>query len=101
VLQRRKLANGDDDLPLFAGKTGKVRDWKNVYHELKRLLPPDLVWVALYTFRHFFATQAVKDGWAVDKLQKYLGHADIETTLKYYVHVRADEVGPPPCRWLG
>jgi integrase len=101
VLARRKLQNGDKELPLFCGREGCIRDWKNVYHELKKKLPPRLSWAGLYDLRHYFATEAAHQDWPVEKLRLYLGHADIATTLKYYVDVKAAQVGAPPVIALG
>ena len=96
VLARRKLQNGNDNVPIFCGRRGCIRAWSNVSRELKKKLPGPLGWVGLYKFRHYFATQAAMQGWPVEKLRLYLGHADIATTLKYYVDVKASQVGAPP-----
>lgn len=101
IFARRKLANGDDALPLFAGREGVVRDWKNVSKELKKKLPENLGWVSLYEFRHYFATEAVKLGWSAERLRVYLGHADISTTMRYYADMKAEQVGAPPVVAIG
>lgn len=43
-----------------------------------------------HTFRHTFATRALESGVAPKTLQKYLGHASIQTTMDLYVHVLDD-----------
>jgi integrase len=50
-----------------------------------------------YDLRHYFATHAVRAGWAIEKLSKYLGHSSVTTTQRYYADMRAlTEVGAPP-----
>ena len=39
-----------------------------------------------HTFRHTFATRCVEAGADIKSVSELLGHADIKTTLKLYVH---------------
>lgn len=50
-------------------------------------LPPDLV---LYTLRHNFASQLVMAGVDLLTVSKLMSHADIQTTIRYYAHLRPD-----------
>ena len=50
-----------------------------------RLLKPALNY-GLYDFRHTFATRQAENGMSITALQHLLGHADIKTTLEYYVN---------------
>lgn len=43
--------------------------------------------ITSHAFRATFATRAVERGVPITTLQKLMGHAKIETTMKYYVHV--------------
>lgn len=44
----------------------------------------------LYTLRHTYATWAAKAGVPPTALQRWLGHASLHTTLRYYVQVMED-----------
>jgi integrase len=45
-------------------------------------------WVGFHSFRHTCATMLiVNEGWSLEQVQVYLGHADYATTRKYYVHL--------------
>jgi len=96
ILSRKQLQAGNEELPLFAGKTGKPRDTQNIYNWMKGQLPVRLKRITPYCLRHYFATQSDLRGWAAEDLMEYMGHADISTTMKYYVDRRAERIGPPP-----
>jgi len=79
---------------LFETRTGKALDRSNAWrlisragHDagIKRLHP--------HTFRHTWATHNLKR-LGIHKVSKYLGHVDISTTSKFYIHVSAtaDEI---------
>lgn len=65
---------------------------KKIVNEINlMLLPIDQVEpFGGHTFRHTFATRALESGVAPKTLQKYLGHASIQTTMDLYVHVLDD-----------
>ncbi|EWH00591.1 integrase [Halomonas sp. BC04] len=50
-------------------------------------LPDDLL---LYSLRHNFASQLVMAGVDLLTVSKLMAHADIQTTIKYYAHLRPD-----------
>jgi len=52
-------------------------------------LPDD---VTPHTFRHTFITECYEAGIDVARLQKWVGHADIQTTLGIYTHLSSERV---------
>jgi integrase len=49
--------------------------------------------VGFHTFRHTCATGLIADeGWSLEQVQVYLGHADYATTRRYYVHLIPDDL---------
>jgi integrase len=73
-------------------RTGKRLDisamrqpWKTV-RKLSEL-PDDLL---LYSLRHNFASQLVMSGTDLLTVSKLMAHTDIQTTIKYYAHLRPD-----------
>ena len=64
--------------------------WKKIgrkYHG-ELLVPP--VIFSLYDFRHTFATKMAASGMPMKTLQYIMGHADIATTMRYYVAMTDD-----------
>lgn len=56
-----------------------------------------------HTLRHSFATHLLEDGYTIVRIQKYLGHSDVSTTM-IYTHVAEDvdkKVVSPLDRILG
>jgi integrase len=50
-------------------------------------------WVGFHTFRHTCATALiVEEKWRLEQVQVYLGHKDIATTRRYYVHLFGDDL---------
>lgn len=62
------------------------RDWKSLMDEL------EIVGMTPYNCRHTYTTLAVKANVRPEMLQKILGHADYNTTLKNYTHLDADDI---------
>lgn len=60
---------------------------ENLRKKLK--LPDD---VTFHTFRHTFISRCYEAGVDVKKLQAWVGHADISTTLNVYTHLSKDYV---------
>jgi integrase len=105
VLSRRKLQVGNDAIPLFTTNKGTARNILDTYHRYKtrlrkaveyRRAPTSVADATLYSWRHYFATRCVAEGWPVDKLAQYLGHATAATTLRFYADRRVMEIGAPP-----
>ncbi|MDY6085390.1 MAG: tyrosine-type recombinase/integrase [Peptoniphilaceae bacterium] len=67
-------------------KTGVWRrGGHNHLKKLELLTPP--LHCPLYDFRHTFATRSAESGMNPTVLKNILGHADISTTLRYYVDI--------------
>lgn len=50
-------------------------------------------WVGFHTFRHTCPTSLIVDeDWRLEQVQVYLGHKDIATTRRYYVHLYGDDL---------
>lgn len=98
VLLRRKLATKLEDGLLFPAPMGGPWDYDNFAKIWRKALPKKLRGVVVpYSLRHYFATAAVKAGWPIEKLSRYMGHASIATTQKHYADMRAlSETGAPP-----
>ncbi len=85
------LASRDDDLPqVFIGKSGALGETA-IYQILSRLAKKAGVKGRYnpHSFRHFFASQYVARGGDLETLRQLLGHADIQTTIRY-LHFRDD-----------
>lgn len=76
---------------LTSGKN--VVKYDHVYKLFKKVLKKreieDLKY-SLHSFRHTFATNALKRGWTIEKLSKYLGHSSIKITYDTYIHITDD-----------
>ncbi len=59
-------------------------------HGLKKSSP-------VHGFRHTFASFALKSGWPITQLAKWLGHSDINTTYSIYGHLPVN--APPEIRF--
>ncbi|MDP9225268.1 MAG: site-specific integrase [Actinomycetota bacterium] len=104
----------DDEELVFASETGQRIASSNV---MRRVLKPAAVdaglgewvssrsarggrrassWVGFHTFRHTCATRLIRDdGWSLERLQVYLGHADSQTTRRFYVHLVPKDLMAP------
>jgi integrase len=60
-------------------------------------------WVGFHTFRHTCATlKIIEEGWALEQVQVFLGHASYQTTARFYAHLRStDAPVPAPIRGAG
>ncbi len=97
IAARRKLASGDHELPLFAGRGGVARIEDNVRKDFKALLPASLKTVVPYDLRHTFATRALENGWSIEQIADYLGHSDPRMTKQFYAaRLNARTIGAPP-----
>lgn len=57
-------------------------------------------WVGFHSFRHSCATlKIIEEGWALEQVQVFLGHASYQTTARFYAHLRStDAPVPAPIR---
>lgn len=89
---------------LFAAQAG-MPSMSAVKNSLRKILAKSAVWeersgkqvmvmsalqLSLYDFRHTFATRAADSGMPMHLLQRLLGHSDVQTTMRYYVHLTAE-----------
>lgn len=84
----RKFKN--DEL-LIQSINGKLPDSAGVNRRLQRMLKlvgmEDLIGkFTIHSFRHTHATLLIDAGLPVKTVSKRLGHSNVETTFKYYVH---------------
>lgn len=81
-----KRSVNPEDL-IFCGSNGahvsrhKIRDIVNKHLELAGLQH-----ITLHGLRHSFATRMFDKGYDVKEVQEHLGHASMDTTMKYYIH---------------
>ena len=82
---------------LFAqskGMTGKALSARTIQVAIKRIsqrVPTITSHITPHVFRHTVATCAIKNGMPIEQVQRFLGHANINTTM-IYAEVDIDEV---------
>lgn len=92
--RKRMLAEGyyAPDRPVFCDTEGgflrKSNFARKVYGPLRKAA--GLPAVGFHQWRHFHATLMVENGADARVLQERLGHADVSTTLRFYVHPREE-----------
>ena len=79
---------------LFYNKNNKPMSNPSFRHCIERLkseigLPDD---VTAHTFRHTFVSECYEAGIDIARLQKWVGHDDIQTTLGIYTHLSKERV---------
>ena len=83
LLSPHKNAN---DCYVFTG-TGKPMEPRTLQYRFQGFLKSlDIPTRNYHTIRHSFATRCIEGGMDVKSLSEILGHANIQTTLKMYVH---------------
>ncbi len=90
----RRLQTGaawqDYDL-IFCTEMGTPNNDRNIARTLDVALKnAGLAHRGLHALRHSFATRAVENGMDIRTLSEILGHADVATTLRLYVHSSID-----------
>lgn len=93
------LMSRDDDSPyLFARERGKSvvpLDAKTVQNAIDRIVQQAgrqfSVRITPHVFRHTIATVLLRNGMPVEQVQRFLGHANINTTM-IYAEVKDDDV---------
>jgi integrase len=82
-LGQRERFTGDDDL-VFAGAVGGHLDSKEVRAEYKAALTrAGLRNLRFHDLRHTFGTRAVEQAESILKLKEWMGHANVQTTMRY------------------
>jgi integrase len=78
------------DRPVFCDSSGtwlrKSNFIRNVYDPIR--LKAGLAGVRFHDWRHFHASYLIDQGMSPKVLQERLGHADVTTTMRFYVHSR-------------
>ena len=79
----------DDQQYLFLNQNGKLYTANGGYWLMRHIrsvagLAED---VTFHTFRHTFITECYQAGVSLKKLQLWVGHTDIQTTLNIYTHL--------------
>ena len=78
----------EDDF-IFFSKAGGIIDPDNLQHYFAKLLKKlGLSHVKFHAIRHTFATRAIEMGIDVSTVSGILGHANVTTTTRFYVHPR-------------
>jgi integrase len=111
-VKRRKLQGAKDDDLVFLfqappkgrgkGRTSSWKEWagwhpKNIRMTWRRVaddlkLPKELTFYG--ATRHTFTTKALKAGAALDEVSAAIGHADPQTTKRFYDHLVRREFAP-------
>jgi len=95
IATRRKLAAGDGGL-LFPSATGQLFHRRNALRDLKTACRHagirEIDW---YLMRHTFASIVARHV-PPHVLKTLLGHSDVRTADKFYVHLRGGDFLPPP-----
>lgn len=74
---------------IFFSRNGHMLDPDNLQHKYLRILKRlGLEHVKFHALRHTFASRAIEDGIDVSSVSGILGHANVTTTTRFYVHPR-------------
>ena len=85
-----KLRRGRSDTFLLTG-TDKPSEPHTVYIRYKRFLKRNnFDGYTFHALRHTFATRGIASGFDIKSLSELLGHSDVTTTLRHYVHPSAE-----------
>lgn len=71
----------------WGGEIGRPLQYQNASELLERLGKKTGIDVHAHLFRHTHATELIREGWDMSRVQKRLGHANILTTMNTYVHL--------------
>lgn len=94
----RMAAWGPGEGPIVSGTGGGLLSPVTAGERMRRFTAgsyPDgepLPRVTMASLRHSFATACVNEGMEVSKLSRIMGHADIKTTMRYYVRQKLDDL---------
>lgn len=93
---RPKFANNESSSAFFIGRSGKALNGNALYKRIKllQLRTEDIALqnldFGLHTLRHSIATHLLQNGMELQKIQRFLGHASLEST-QIYTHLIAKE----------
>ena len=71
----------------WGGEIGRPLQYQNASELLERLGKQVGIDINAHLFRHTHATELIREGWDMSRVQKRLGHANIQTTMNTYVHL--------------
>jgi integrase/recombinase XerD len=77
---------------LWAGSIGQPMTYSAVIDLFRRLHKKTGIRIHPHMLRHTHATELLRSGWDVAKVQKRLGHASAQTTLTIYTHLTDDDL---------
>ena len=77
---------------LVKGELGRPLAYKTVDSLFRRLSKKTGMKVNPHLLRHSHATELIRAGWDMSRVQKRLGHTDIQTTINTYVHLKDDDL---------
>lgn len=91
--QRRKYTKNfgipKEDGFIFYSSNGNMLDPDNLQHHFLNILRKlNLGHLKFHTIRHTFATRAIEKGIDVSTVSGILGHSNVTTTTRFYVHPR-------------
>lgn len=90
MLLKLGVPKWENDL-VFCTETGKPLEVRNVNRALYKILDElGIERMGVHALRHTFATRAIENGMDVKTLSEILGHADVATTMRLYVHSSMD-----------
>ena len=86
-LLRKVTADMSPDAYIMTGKIGRPADPRTCQYQFTMLLKRcGIRHRGFHALRHTFATRCIEAGADVKSVSEMLGHTDIKTTLKLYVH---------------
>lgn len=71
---------------------GQPMTYGNASGLFRRLAKKTDIEVTAHLLRHTHATELIRDGWDAARVQKRLGHADVQTTINTYVHLLDEDM---------
>ena len=88
-LGQRENWTGEDDL-VFAGATGSYLDGSALRRRYKAALTSGPRPLRFHDLRHTFGTRMIAKA-DIRRVQEWMGHADIQTTMKYLHYAPREE----------
>ncbi|GFI47536.1 transposase from transposon Tn916 [Lachnospiraceae bacterium] len=77
---------------ILSGKSDKPIEPRNMQYYFKQLqIKAGIEPLCFHSLRHTFASVCIQSGMDVKTLSEILGHANVNTTLNYYVHSSIDQ----------
>lgn len=77
---------------LWGGKIGHPMTYESVADLFRRLHKKTGIDVNPHMLRHTHATELIREGWDASKVQKRLGHSNVQTVLNTYTHLNDEDM---------